>query len=227
MTSLHPNNPQYSSSTHQVKAYGFPFIINNSASLIFRLSRPRTWVFPSISLILGYTSAGGGSLQRLLIGIMTACLITASTRLVNAFADRREDLVNQPSRALWLEKIGPFEALSVAFALYALAGAVSIALGPLFMLVLGVGILDSLFYSLAPLRLKAYPIRSLVSFSGAVGLAFLGGMSINASATIFSTIRDAVVFSSVLLFMPYLFLVGLVVTGAIGTIYLLDLGFAV
>jgi len=222
-------------------------------------------VFPSISLILGYASVGGGSLQRLLIGVATACLITASTNLVNAFADRREDLLNQPSRALWLEKIGPFEALSVAFALYALAGAVSIALGPLFMLVLGVGILDSLFYSLAPLRLKAYPIRSLVSFSGAVGLAFLGGMSINGSidvfnpffllctyfmfaygavknlpdyqgdkkasiktsATIFSTIRDAVVFSSVLLFMPYLFLVGLVVTGAIGTIYLLDLGFAV
>jgi 4-hydroxybenzoate polyprenyltransferase len=204
-------------------------------------------------------------LQRLLIGVATACLITASTNLVNAFADRREDLLNQPSRALWLEKIGPFQALSVAFALYALAGAVSIALGPLFMLILGIGILDSLFYSLPPLRLKAKPIRSLVSFSGAVGLAFLGGMSINGSidvfnpffllcsyfmftygavknlpdyygdkrasiktsATIFPTIRDAVVFSSALLFTPYLFLLGLVATGVIGTIYLLDLGFAV
>ena len=265
MTSRHPNNPQYSSSTHQVKAYGFPFIINNSASLIFRLSRPRTWVFPSISLILGYTSAGGDSLQRLLIGIMTACLVTASTNLVNAFADRREDLVNQPSRALWLEKIGPFEALIVAFGLYAVAGTVSLLLGPLFMLILGLGILDSLFYSLPPLRFKANPIRSLVSFSGAVGLAFLGGMSINGSvdvfnpffllctyfmfaygavknlpdyrgdkrasiktsATIFPTIRDAVIVSSVLLFTPYLLLVGLVFAGVVGTIYLLDLGFVV
>src|SRR5207247_7554881 len=168
MTSRHPSDPQCSSSTRQVKAYGFPFTINNSASIIFRLSRPRTWVFPSISLILGYTSVGGGSLQRLLIGIMTACLVTSSTNLVTAFADRREDLMTQPSRALWLEKIGPFEALVVAFALYAIAGAVSLLLGPLFMLILGLGILDSLFYSLPPLRFKANPIRSLVSFSGAV-----------------------------------------------------------
>ncbi len=265
MTSRHPSDPQCSSSTHQVKAYGFPFTINRSASIIFRLSRPRTWVFPSISLILGYTSVGGGSLQRLLIGIMSACLVTASTNLVNAFADRREDLMNQPSRALWLEKIGPFEALVVAFALYAIAGTVSLLLGPLFMLILGLGILDSLFYSLPPLRFKANPIRSLVSFSGAVGLAFLGGMSINGlidifnpffllctyfmfaygavknlpdyrgdkrasiktSATIFPTIRDAVIVGSVLLFTPYLLLVGLVFAGVVGTIYLLDLGFVV
>ncbi len=204
-------------------------------------------------------------MQRLLIGIMTACLVTASTNLVNAFADRREDLMNQPSRALWLERIGPLEALAVAFALYAIAEAVSITLGPLFMLVLGLGILDSLFYSLPPLRLKVNPIRSLVSFSGAVGLAFLGGMSINGSidifnpflllctyfmfaygavknlpdyhgdkraniktsATVFPTIRDAIVFSSALLFTPYLLLVGLVIAGVLGTIYLFDLGFCI
>ncbi len=204
-------------------------------------------------------------MQRLLIGIMAACLVTASTNLVNAFADRREDLVNQPSRALWLERIGPLEVLAVAFVLYAIAEAVSITLGSLFMIVLGLGILDSVFYSLPPLRLKANPIRSLVSFSGAVGLAFLGGMSINGSidifnpflllctyfmfaygavknlpdyhgdkrasiktsATVFPTIGDAIVFSSVLLFTPYLLLIGLILAGVLGTIYLFDLGFCV
>ena len=204
-------------------------------------------------------------MQRLLIGIATACLVTASTNLVNAFADRREDLVNQPSRALWLERIGPFEALTVAIVLYAIAGAVSVALGSLFMLVLGLGTLNSLFYSLPPLRFKAHPIRSLVSFSGAVGLAFLGGMSINGSieifnpffllctyfmfaygavknlpdyqgdrraniktsATIFPTIREAIVYSSALLFTPYLLLVSLIIAGVLGTIYLFDVGFCV
>src|SRR5262249_1253238 len=150
----------------------------------------------------------------------------------------REDLLNQPSRALWLERIGPVKTLAVSLVLYALAETIAVSLGLLFMLVLGCGILDSLFYSLPPLRFKTSPIRSLVSFSGAVGLAFLGGMSINGSidvlnpffllcayfmltygvvknlpdyqgdrranirtsATIFSTIRDAVNFSSALLF---------------------------
>ena len=204
-------------------------------------------------------------MQRLLIGITTACLVTASTNLVNAFADRREDFLNQPSRALWLERIGPLEALTVAFALYAIAEVVSITLGLRFMLVLGLGILDSLVYSLPPLRFKANPVLSLVSFSGAVGLAFLGGMSINGSvdvlnpffllctyfmftygavknlpdylgdkrasiktsATVFPTIREAVVFSSALLLTPYLLLGGLVLTGVLGTIYLFDLGFCV
>src|SRR3989442_2605001 len=115
MTSRHTKNPQYGSPTQQLEGYEFPLTINNSASIIFRLSRPRTWVFPSISLILGYTSVGGGSLQRLLIGIMTACLMTASTNLVNAFADRREGLMNQPSKALLLGKKNTFQALVVAF----------------------------------------------------------------------------------------------------------------
>ena len=201
---------------------------------------------------------------KLLLGIAVACLVTASTNLANAYADRREDLVNQPSRALWLEGVGPGRALATAFLLYSIALAVSIELGTLFMVVLGLGILNSLFYSLPPLRFKASPIRSLVSFSGAVGIPFLGGMSMNGtfdlfnpylwlctyfmftygtvknlpdyqgdkragirtSATIFTSIRNAIVFSSVLLSTPYLLLAGLVMAGLVGTIYLLDLGFA-
>src|SRR2546425_10047824 len=46
------------------------------------------------------------------------------------------------------------------------------------MLVLGLGILNSIFYSLPPLRFKAKPFASLVSFSGALGLPFLGGLSV-------------------------------------------------
>ncbi len=107
MTSHYTDDSQYGLSTRQVQAYQFPFVINSKASIIFRLSRPRTWVFPSISLTLGYVSTGGGPLLRLLIGVLAACLVTASTNLVNAFADRREDIVNQPSRALWLERVGP------------------------------------------------------------------------------------------------------------------------
>ncbi len=161
-------------------------MINSKASIIFRLSRPRTWVFPSISLTLGYVSTGGGPFLRLLIGLLAASLVTASTNLVNAFADRREDIVNQPSRALWLEKIGAFQALVFGVLLSAIAETVGFVIGPQFMIVLGLGILESLFYSLPPLRFKANPVGGLIAFSGAVGLAFLGGMSLNGSIDIFN-----------------------------------------
>ncbi len=147
---------------------------------------------------------------------------------------------------------------------YGTAVAISTTLGSLFLLVLGLGIFNSLFYSLPPLRFKAKPLRSLISFSGAVGIAFLSGMSIHGSidllnpllwlatyfmltygtvknlpdyqgdrkagtrtsATIFNKITNAILFAGVLLFTPYILLVGLVATGQLATIYLLDLGLA-
>src|SRR3989441_1554405 len=65
--------------------------------------------------------------------------------------------------------------------LYSSAAALAIYLGPVFTLVLGFGILNSIFYSLPPLRFKAKPLVSLLSFSGALGLPFLGGLSVRGS----------------------------------------------
>src|SRR5947209_19026686 len=66
--------------------------------------------------------------------------------------------------------------------------AASILLGPLFMLVLAVGIFNSIFYSLRPLRFKARPLSSLVSFSGAVGLSFLSGLSVMGSVNLLNPV---------------------------------------
>ena len=257
-------NPYQPLSAPQLPTFGNVPIIHHSFSIIFRLSRPRTWVFPSIGFTLGYTLGGSSYLPQLIIGLSVACLVTASTNLVNAYADRREDAVNQPSRVLWIERIGPRRTLAAAFLFYGAASVIAIGLGPLFILVLGVGIFNSLFYSLPPLRFKAKPFPSLISFSGAVGLAFLGGLSIQGSinilnpvfwlvtyfmltygavknlpdyqgdrkagtrtsATVFNEIQNAVLFAGVLLFTPYLLLIGLVATGQLGATYLLDLGLA-
>jgi 4-hydroxybenzoate polyprenyltransferase len=264
MTSPNANNPYHQSHAEQVPVYANSSVIDHNVSVIFRLSRPRTWVFPSISLILGYSLTGAGWARGLLLAVAVACLVTASTNLVNAYADRREDLVNQPSRALWLERVGPRRVLGIAVVLYSAGVIVSAGLGLIFVIILTLGIAISVFYSFPPVRLKADPIRSMVSFSGAVGLPFLAGMSLNAalnlsnpffwlctyfmftygtvknlpdyngdkkagvktSATIFQDIRSAIIFSSVLLSTPYFLLAGLVMTGLVGTTYLLDLGFA-
>ena len=40
------------------------------------------------------------------LGLAVAGLVTAATNVVNAFADRKEDGVNQPSRVFWIDQIG-------------------------------------------------------------------------------------------------------------------------
>jgi 4-hydroxybenzoate polyprenyltransferase len=156
-------------------------IIPHTFSILFRLSGPRTWVFPSFSFILGYAVGGGGQLSQIGIGIAIASLVTAATNIINAYADRKEDATNQPQRLFWLGQIGSRQISVSLVALYSSAFALSIYLGPLFTLVLSLGIINSIFYSLPPLRFKAKPFASLASFSGALGLPFLGGFSIRGS----------------------------------------------
>ena len=100
---------------------------------------------------------------QIALGLAVAGLVTAATNVVNAFADRREDVVNQPSRVFWVEQIGPHGTIISIIALYALAFTASLFLGPLFMLVLAVGVFNSIFYSARPLRFKARPFLSLIS----------------------------------------------------------------
>ncbi len=162
----------------QLPTFGAVPILPHTFQIILRLSRPRTWIFAASSFILGYTLAGGLSLFQLGLGLAVAGLVTAATNVVNAYADRNEDAVNQPSRVLWVDQIGTHGTVISIAILYGLALVTALFLGPLFVLVLTVGIFNSLFYSLKPLRFKARPLLSLVSFSGAVGLAFLSGVSI-------------------------------------------------
>lgn len=172
--------------TPQLPAFGTVPIIPHNLSIVFRLSRPRTWVFPSTGFLLGYTLTGWGPLSQIGIGLAVACLVTAATNIVNAYADRNEDAVNQPSRVFWIDRIGRKGAVASSIILYGTATALAVQLGTLFLLVLSLGIFNSLFYSLPPLRFKARPLFSLLSFSGAVGLAFLSGLAARGTLDLFS-----------------------------------------
>jgi len=172
----------------QLPTFGTIPILPHTFQIVLRLARPRTWTFAASSFILGYILAGGTSLFQIGLGLAVAGLVTAATNVVNAYADRREDAVNQPSRVFWVEQIGTRETLLSIIVLYTLAFAASLFLGPLFMLVLAAGVFNSIFYSIRPLRFKARPTLSLVSFSGAVGLAFLSGMSIVGSINLLNPV---------------------------------------
>src|SRR5207244_10365312 len=123
-------------------------IIPHTFSILFRLSGPRTWVFPSFSFILGYAFGGGGLVSQIGIGIAVASLVTAATNIVNAYADRKEDATNQPQRLFWLGQIGSRQIATSLVVLYSGAAELAVVLVHLFTLVLGFGILKSIFYSL-------------------------------------------------------------------------------
>jgi len=254
------NKPYDTTRGPSLPALGSVPIIPHTFSILFRLSGPRTWIFPSFSFILGYAVGGGGQLSLTGIGIAVASLVTAATNIINAFADRKEDATNQPQRLFWLGQIGSRQITASLVILYSSAVALAVYLGPLFMLILGIGILNSIFYSLPPLRFKAKPFASLASFSGALGLPFLGGLGvggsldllnpmlwlltwfmftygtvknlpdyfgdmkagIRTSATLFKSVKRAVLFSCTLLSTPFIFLLALLSFGLLAPIYIAD-----
>lgn len=122
------------------------------------------------------------------LGLGVAALVTAATNIVNAYADRKEDTVNQPRRVFWLDQIGSSGAATTSVILYISAVGLGLFLGPLFLVILALGIFNSIFYSMPPFRFKARPLPSLVSFSGAVGLAFLSGVSVQGSVNPFNPV---------------------------------------
>ena len=257
--------PQYYDSqlqpSSQLQAFGAVPISGHTVALVFRLSRPRTWTFPAASFLLGYVLTAGWNITQLGIGLIIASFVTAATNIVNAYADRKEDVVNQPRRVFWLDQMGQKATIGAVIVFYGFSAALSIYLGLAYMIVLAFGIFNSAFYSLPPLRFKAHPLSSLISFSGAVGLAFLAGTSVTGhvnllnpvlwlvtyfmftygtvknlpdysgdkkagtktTATVFGNIRRAVKFTTIILISPYVFLVGLTITGFLPAIYYAEL----
>ena len=229
--------------------------------ILFRLAGPRTWIFASASFILGFALSGALNLFSVAIGVAIASLVTAATNIVNAYADRKEDAVNQPARAFWLDQVGDKGVRATAVFLYCLSIVLSVFLSPLFIAILLIGIFNSVFYSARPFRFKSHPLSALISFSCALALPFLGGLSVSGnpdlfspmlwlvtyfmfcygtvknlpdyngdkkagvrtSATIFSKVSSAILFTGVLLFTPYVLLVALVWLGLLPSIYLADL----
>jgi 4-hydroxybenzoate polyprenyltransferase len=159
------------SDNHAKKGLGY----RRNALLVLNLSRPRTWVFAISSFLLAYLRYGGIASYAIVPGIVTTALVSGTTNLVNAYTDREEDALNQPLRASWVLELGGQNILISSVSLYAAAFLSAITLGFPFTAISVLAIFDSIAYSLPPLRLKARVIPGLLSFSGAVGLAFLGG----------------------------------------------------
>src|SRR5436189_4163060 len=134
----------------QFPAFGTVPILPHTFQIVLRLSRRRTWTFAASSFILGYMLAVGSSPFQMALGLVVAGLVTAATNVVNAFADRKEDAVNQPSRVFWIDQIGLPGTITSLLILYGMAIAASILLGLLFMLVVAVRFFIYILNSVRP-----------------------------------------------------------------------------
>ncbi len=144
--------------------------------LIVKIGRPKTWMYPIVSFIAAYL--GGDSLVLWHVGTAVAILSlgTAATNLINHYTDMDEDRVNHPFRLEWIRRLGIRNLILATVITYSLAILLSLPFGLFFTFVIILATLDSIFYSLPPLRFKKHPVSSLVAFSGAVGLPYLAGL---------------------------------------------------
>ncbi|HEX9429201.1 MAG TPA: hypothetical protein VF944_02395, partial [Candidatus Bathyarchaeia archaeon] len=58
----------------QLPTFGTTPIVVHTLTIVFRLSRPRTWAFPAIGFLLGYALAGGAALLQMGLGLGVAAL---------------------------------------------------------------------------------------------------------------------------------------------------------
>ncbi len=147
-----------------------------------KLARPRTWTFALLSYLFGYMATSNPIAWQIILGVIIFALGTAATNLINAYTDIEEDAINLPFRMEMVRKIGRRKIEYVLLSIYPLILILSIPFGLPFILVVAFAELDSIGYSLPPLRFKRNPVTALISFSGAVILPFIAGLAIAGSS---------------------------------------------
>jgi 4-hydroxybenzoate polyprenyltransferase len=143
--------------------------------LAVKLARPRTWAFIILAYFIGWSLTGSTDFSlKYIIGMIVFILWIASVNIINAYTDYNEDKINLPQRVKMIERLGynklPYIVAGISIICFTLSLTVTLE----FLAIFVIALFDGLFYSLKPLRFKANPVLSLVSFSGAVIFPLLG-----------------------------------------------------
>ncbi|MHA2391237.1 MAG: UbiA prenyltransferase family protein [Promethearchaeota archaeon] len=141
---------------------------------LLKLARPRTWFFIYYSYIIGWLLSGAQISIQFIIGFLICILSTANVNLLNAYTDIEEDQINLPNRVIMVDKVGLKNLRNIVLLIYVATSVIALVMPFWFQIVYLLSVFDTAFYSLEPLRFKAKPIQSMISFSGAV---FLPGVA--------------------------------------------------
>lgn len=166
--------------------------------LAVKLGRPRTWAFIVLAYLIGWSLTGSSFSVQYLIGMVVFVIWIASVNIINAYTDINEDKINLPQRVKMIEKLGynrlPYIVAGISLICFLLSLTISLE----FTIIALIAILDGLLYSLKPVRFKANPALSLISFSGAVIFPMIGAWAIS---------RDLTSLPVLFVFLGYSFLV--------------------
>jgi hypothetical protein len=174
------------------KRFGKQFIVD-----LLKLARPRTWFFIYYSYVIGWLLSGAHISLQFIIGFLICVLSTANVNLLNAYTDIEEDQINLPNRVIMIDRVGLVNLRNIVILIYAVTSIMAVIMPFWFQVVFLLSVFDTAFYSLEPLRFKAKPIQSMISFSGAV---FLPGV---ASWTL---TNDLMKIPPIIYFLGYMFL---------------------
>lgn len=142
--------------------------------LMVKLARPRTWAFIILAFLISWSLTGSSFTVEYLIGMVIFVFWISSVNIINAYTDYNEDRVNLPQRVKMIEQIGYKRLPYIVAAISTFCLVLSFTISLLFFVVFIIALFDGLFYSLKPLRFKANPVLSLISFSGAVIFPLIG-----------------------------------------------------
>jgi 4-hydroxybenzoate polyprenyltransferase len=142
--------------------------------LAVKLARPRTWAFIILAYLIGWSMTGSSFSAKYIVGMIIFVAWIASVNIINAYTDYDEDKINLPLRVNMIEQLGYKKLPYIVTGLSILCFLLSLAVSLTFLIIVVIAIFDGLFYSLKPLRFKANPLLSLVSFSGAVIFPLIG-----------------------------------------------------
>ncbi len=146
------------------------------------LMNPVTWMAPSWAFLCGAVASRAlelspGPIGRLLLGmLMAGPILCGLSQVINNYCDRDVDAINEPARPIPAGLVSMRHIRIVAFILTFLGTALAFVLGPEVALLVGIGFVFALAYSLKPFRAKrnGWIGNALVAFSYE-GLAWLAG----------------------------------------------------
>lgn len=148
------------------------------------LMNPLTWFAPAWAFLCGAVGSGAlewsfGSIGRLVVGILMAGpVLCGLSQVINDYCDREVDAINQPERPVPSGLISLRHIQIISFILTVVGSGFALLLGPEVALLVGVGLLFALSYSLKPVRAKrnGWFGNALVAISYE-GLAWVAGFA--------------------------------------------------
>ena len=139
---------------------------------MLKLTKPVTWFPPMWAYLCGIVSAGVTPGDRWLLVVLGVVLagpvVCGMSQIVNDWADRHVDAINEPDRPIPSGLVPPFWALAFAIVLSGVALWVGSFLGPWGLGATVVAVVAAWLYSVNPFRLK----RSGWWGPGLVGLSY-------------------------------------------------------